>query len=168
MSLDIAAQLKVFFASSPQTKHEIETLQISHSAMTKTYYLWAEPYPGSITTETGVHPVEPLNFNIKLAGSSGNLDQKFTIGIDTTSVNDEFREQMDLIPVATLEKIQLVYRRYLSDDLAHAQSTAVLQVESISYKIGAATLSAVSPRLNISRTGELYAPKEIPMLRGFL
>ena len=168
MSLDIATQLKVFFASSPQTKHEIETLQISHSAMTKTYYLWPEPYPGSITTETGVYAVEPLNFNIKLAGSSGNLDQKFTIGIDTTSVNDEFREQMDLIPMDTLEKIQLIYRRYLSDDLTSAQSTAILQVESISYKIGAAMLSAVSPRLNIGKTGETYSPKENPGLRGFL
>ena len=168
MSLDIAAQLKVFFASSPQTKHEIETLQISHSAMTKTYYLWREPYAGSITTETGVHATEPLNFNIKLAGSSGNLDQKFSIGIDTTSVNDEFREQMDLIPIDTLEKIQLVYRRYLSDDLTSAQSTAILQVESISYKIAAAMLSAVSPRLNVARTGELYAPRDVPTLRGFL
>ena len=168
MSLDIAAQLKVFFASSPQTKHEIETLQISHSAMTKTYYLWPEPYPGSITTETGLHAVEPLNFNIKLAGSAGNLDQKFSIAIDTTSVNDEFREQMDLIPMGTLEKIQLIYRRYLSDDLTSAQSTAILQVESVSYKMGAALLSAVSPRLNIARTGELFLPKEIPMLRSFL
>lgn len=168
MSLDIAAQLKVFFASSPQTKHEIETLQISHSAMTKTYYLWPEPYPGSITTETGVHAVEPLNFNIKLAGSSGNLDQKFSIAIDTTSVNDEFREQMDLIPMATLEKIQLIYRRYLSDDLTSAQSTAILQVESVSYKIGAALLSAVSPRLNITRCGETFNLRDVPCLRGFI
>ena len=167
MSLDIAAHLKVFFASSPQTKHEIETLQISHSAMTKTYYLWPEPYPGSITTETGVHAVEPLNFNIKLAGSPGHLDQKFSISIDTTSVNDEFREQMDLIPMATLEKIQLIYRRYLSDDLTSAQSTAILQVESISHRIGAALLSAVSPRLNVAKTGENYLPKEVPMLRSF-
>jgi hypothetical protein len=70
--------------------------------------------------------------------------------------------------VDTTEKIRVVYREFLSDDLTAAQATAVLQAESISYSIGAAHISAVSPRLNMSRTGELYAPKEIPMLRGFL
>ncbi|MNY71298.1 hypothetical protein D3C86_2096100 [compost metagenome] len=61
-----------------------------------------------------------------------------------------------------------MYREYLSDDLANAQTTAVLQVESVAYKIGAATLSAVSPRFNVTRTGETYTPRDIPMLRSFL
>lgn len=168
MSLDLEARLKVFLSSAPQTLHAIDTLQISHSAMTQTYYLWREPYPGAITTETGVQAVQPLNFEIKLAGSAGHLDQKYSIAIDTVSINDEFREQMDLIPINTLEKIKLVYRQYLSDDLTTPQATALLQVESISYKIGAALLSAVSPRLNVSRTGETYSPKDVPCLRGFL
>ena len=32
----------------------------------------------------------------------------------------------------------------------------------------AASLSAVTPRLNITRTGEIYSPRDVPMLRGFL
>lgn len=167
MSTDLQARLRVFLASAPQTIRSIQTLEISHSAIT-TFYLWREPYAGSITTETGVKAVQPLNFDIKLAGSSGHLDQKFDITLDTTDVADLFREQLDRIPVDTLEKIRLVYREYLSDDLTAAQATAILQVESISYRIGAATLSAVSPRLNVSRTGETYSPKGIPMLRGFI
>ena len=112
--------------------------------------------------------MEPCNIEIKLAGSQGNLDQAFDIRLGLVDIEDVFREQLDLIPVATLEKIQIVYREYLSDDLTTPQATATLQAESISYAIGAATISAVSPRLNISRTGELYTPKDIPMLRGFL
>ncbi|MHB8947559.1 MAG: hypothetical protein ACYC4S_00660 [Rhodoferax sp.] len=164
MSLDLETRLRTFFASAPQTIHPIQTLQISHSAMSKTYHLWREPYAGT----AGGFAMEPINFEIKLAGSPGHLDQKFDIQLCLVDAMDEFRDQMDRIPVNTLEKIAVVYREYLSDDLVNAQATATLQVESISYVKGAASLSAVSPRLNVTRTGELYTPKDVPMLRGFL
>ena len=54
MSLDIEQKLKVFLASAPQSIYPIPTVEISHSAMTKVYYLWREVYVGSITTETGI------------------------------------------------------------------------------------------------------------------
>ena len=164
MSLDIESALKTFLASAPQTVHAIQTLQISHSAMSQVWHLWREPYVGV----AGGYTMQPCNIEIKLAGSAGNLDQKFDIRLGLVDIEDTFRAEMDLIPVTTLEKIAVVYREYLSDDLVNAQATATLQVESVSYIKGAATLSAVSPRLNITRTGELYAPKDIPMLRGFL
>jgi hypothetical protein len=168
MSLDLDSRLRVFFASAPQTIWPIQTLQISHSAMTQVFHLWREPYAG--TTSDGGAPMamQPANIEIGLAGSAGHLDQRFTIKLDLVDVLDTFREQMDLVPVDTQEKIVVVYREYLSDDLEEPQATATLQVESISYNIGAALISAVSPRLNILRTGDLYVPKEVPMLRGFL
>jgi hypothetical protein len=168
MSLDLESRLRVFLASAPQRIWPIQTIQISHSALTKTYHLWREPYPGQTMADSGMVDMQPCNIEIKLAGSEGHLDQKFDISLGLADIEDEFREQLDRIPVDTTEKIRIVYREFLSDDLAGAQATAVLQAESISYAIGAAHISAVSPRLNMSRTGELYAPKEIPMLRGFL
>lgn len=169
MSLDLETRLKTWLASAPQTVHEIHTLQISHSAMTKTYYLWREPYAGTITTESGAVAVECLNFEVKLAGAEGHLDQSFEITIDTTDVEDEFREQLDLIPIDTDEDIQIVYRGYLSDDLTDIVAGPItLQVESLTFQVGAAKIIAVSPRLNTTRTGELYVPRDIPMLRGFL
>jgi hypothetical protein len=62
----------------------------------------------------------------------------------------------------------IIYREFLSDDLAAPQATARLQAESISYVKGAANITAVSPRLNITRTGEIYDMRTVPMLRGFL
>ncbi|WP_041742282.1 DUF1833 family protein [Collimonas fungivorans] len=169
MSLDIETRLRVFLASAPQRIWPIQTLQISHSAMSKTYHLWREPYNGKTTIEGGVVVnMEPVNIEIKLAGSDGNLDQKFDIRLGLVDIEDEFRTELDRIPINTNEKIRIVYREYLSDDLASAQSTATLQAESVSFVIGAANISAVSPRLNITRTGETYNPKEIPTLRGFL
>ncbi len=164
MSLDLEAALRVFLASAPQTIHPIQTLQISHSAMSQVWHLWREPYVGV----AGGNTMQPCNIEIKLAGSPGHLDQKFDIRLGLVDIEDTFRAELDRIPVNTLEKIAVVYREYLSDDLVNAQATATLQVESISYIKGAASLSAVSPRYNITRTGELYAPRDIPMLRGFL
>ena len=68
----------------------------------------------------------------------------------------------------TNEKIVLTYRAYLSDDLTEPQAVQRLQVESITYTRGVASFSAVAPKLNITRTGELYTFSRFPMLRGFL
>lgn len=169
MAIDLESRLRVFLASAPQNIRSIMTVQISHSALTRTYHLWREPVAGLVTIEDGSEvQMQPLNIDIKLAGSEGNLDQQFNILLDLTDIEDEFREEMDRVPIDTEEKIIVVYREYLSDDLTDLQAVVSLQVESISYQIGSATLSAVSPRLNVSRTGEIYAPREVPMLRGFL
>lgn len=168
MSLDIEQKLKVFLASAPQNIYSIPTIEISHSKMTKVYYLWREPYIGSIITETGIKEVTPVNLEIKLAGSENNLDQKFSILLDLTDINDEFREQLDKIPLTTQEKIKVVYREYLSDDLTEVLSSSVLQAESVTFSIGSANISAVQPRLSSTRTGEIYSARDVPMLRGFL
>jgi hypothetical protein len=168
MSLDLEARLKTFLASAPQTIHAVQTLEIWHSAMTQTYHLWREPYVAETAVGGVLRTMRPVNFEIKLAGSEGHLDQKFSIAISTVDDNNTLRNELDRIPVNTLEKIVIIYREFLSDDLSVPQATARLQVESISYAKGAANLTAVSPRLNMLRTGESYTPKDIPMMRGFL
>lgn len=168
MSLDLEARLRILLASAPQTAYAVQTLEISHSAMSRTFHLWREPYAGTTTVGGMARAMEPVNFEIKLAGSPGHLDQKFDIRLDLVDIDDIFREQLDRIPLDTLEKIRIVYREFLSDDLAAPQATAVLQAETTSYQRGAAAISAVSPRYNMTRTGELYTPKDVPMLRGFL
>lgn len=168
MSLDVEQKLKVFLASAPQNIYSIPTVEISHSAMTKVYYLWREPYIGSITTDTGIKEVTPVNLEIKLAGSENNLDQKFSILLDLTDINDEFREQLDRVPLNTQEKISIVYREYLSDDLTEVMTSSSLQAESVTFSVGSANISAVQPRLSSTRTGEVYSARDVPMLRGFL
>lgn len=167
MSLDLETKLKTFLASAPQTIWPIQTLEISHSAISQTFNLWREPYAGTTTVDAVVKTMQPCNIEIKLAGNEGHLDQKFDIKLGLADAADIFREQLDRIPVTTTEKIVITYREFLSDDLTAPQAAAVLHAESISYAIGVAVISAVSPRLNISRTGEIYSPKSVPMLRGF-
>jgi len=136
--------------------------------MTETYHLWREPYAGKTALENGsIASMRPANIEIKLAGSAANLDQLFEIRLDLVDSQDEFTEQMDRVPIATRELVVVIFREYMSDALSDPQTVGPLQVESISYDIGAAKILASSPRLNISRTGELYTPIDIPMLRGF-
>lgn len=170
MSLDLEARLRTFYASAPQTIHPVKTLEISHSHLPSVWNLWQEPYAGQTWADGAARTMTGCNFDIKLAGSEGNLDQVFEIalGLVERDAQDTFREEMDLIPLDTKERIRIVYREYLSDDLTAAQATATLQIESISWKIGAAKITAVSPRLNILRTGELYTMRDVPMLRGFI
>jgi len=168
MALDLETRLRVFFASAPQVIHKVDTLELSHSQMSRAFYLWREPFNGSITTEDGVRTFEPCNFTVKPAGSEANLDQVFDIRLDTVDIEDIFRGEMDRVPLDTTEHVRVIYREYLSDDLADMLSRAVLHVESISYVIGQALITAVTPRLNITRTGERYTPRDVPMLRNFL
>lgn len=167
MSLDLESRLKGFFASAPQTIWVVPTLAISHSAMSRTFHLWREPYAGTTVIDGITTAMEACNIEIKLAGSHGHLDQKFDIRLGLVDIEDVFREELDRVPINTTEKVRVVFREYLSDDLTDPQAEAILQVESVSYTIGAATISAVSPRLNVTRTGEVYSPRDVPMLRGF-
>jgi len=167
MSLDLETRLRTFWASAPQAIHPVQTIEISHSAI-DTWHLWREPYAGSTFVDGDEHVMTPANIKIELAGSPGHLDQVFNIRLGLVDSMDIFRDQLDLIPVDTAEKIQVVYREFLSDDLTEPQASATLQVEAISWVKGAAHISAVSPRLNALRTGEIYLMRDIPMMRGFL
>ncbi len=169
MSLDLETALRTFLASAPQTIRAIATIQISHSAMTQTYYLWRETEDGEVTLEDdSIVTMQPANIEIKLAGSQNNLDQTFSITLGLVDIEDQFRDELDLIPIDTDEKIEIIYREYLSDDLTSIQAQTTLQAEGVTYAFGAASISAVSRRLNITRTGERYTIKTVPMLRGFL
>ena len=86
-----------------------------------------------------------------------------TVNIDTTDPDNLLRKELDRIPLDTTEKILLTYRAYLSDDLTEPQAVQVLQVESINYNRGTATLSAIAPKLNVNRTGELYTFSRFPV-----
>lgn len=168
MSLDLEARLRVFLASAPQAVHAIQVIEISHPSMSRTFYLWREPYAGTVTIDGAPRTVEAANIEISLAGAAGHLDQRYDIKLGLADSQDIFRAEIDRIPVNTKLKATLVYREYLSDDLANAQAVARLQVEAVSWMKGAANITAVSPRLNSNRTGELFSPKDVPMLRGFL
>lgn len=168
MSTDIETRLREYFAASPPALRTIGVLVISHSALARRFVFWPEPYAGQIVSEEyGVLDVQYAPMMLDRAGSEGNLDQEFRITLDTTDVQDDFRDQLDAIPLNTSERIRIDILTYLSDDLTAQQESATLQAETVSWVIGTATITAVVPRYNVLSTGELYEPGVVPMLRAF-
>ena len=165
---DLEERLKVFWASSPKKFHRVFVISIFHSLMSKTYYLWREPYSSPVTIpDVGVVSPTPANIDATVSGSETDLDQKVDINIDTTYSLAILRSELDRIPLGA-DNIAIGYYEYLSDDLINCLSRADLQCESISFMRGTATMTAISPRLNKTRTGSVYSPKDFPTLRGFL
>lgn len=143
-------------------------LVISHSALARRFVFWQEPYAGKVVSdEYGTLDVQYAPMMLDLAGTEGNLDQEYRITLDTTDVQDEFRNQLDAIPINTTERIRIDILTFLSDDLTSQQEAATLQAETVSWVIGTATITAVAPRYNVLSTGELYEPGAVPMLRAF-
>ena len=168
MSTDIEPALREWFAVSPPAVRAIPVVVISHPALTQRFAFWTEPYFGSVTSsEYGPMVVRYAPMAVEIAGSEANLDQEYKITLDTTDVQDIFRDELDRIPLNTTSRIRVDILSYLSNDLEHEQESATLQAETISYIIGTATITAVVPRYNVLSTGELYEPGVVPMLRAF-
>ena len=168
MPTDIEARLREYYATSPPAVREVGVLVISHSALARRFVFWPEPYAGQIVSEEyGPLDVQYAPMMLDRAGSEGNLDQEFRITLDTTDVQDDFRDQLDAIPLNTAERIRIDILTYLSDDLTAQQEAATLQAETVSWVVGTATITAVVPRYNVLSTGELYEPGVVPMLRAF-
>lgn len=169
MDFDIEHDLKVFLASAPQNVHLIQVVEFYHSLLSQAYRFWREPYAGFVRREDGLAmEVQPLNMQIGTAGFEGNLDQILEIRIDTTDADDLFRRELDRIPIDTTERVQVVYREYLSNNLEGPMVVGNLLAETISMEKGVATIQAVAPRFSVTRTGELYDTRTVPMLRAFL
>jgi hypothetical protein len=161
-------RMKIFWASSPQNVRPIPTFQFSHSAFSSSYYYWTEPYVGTVTSETDTTlTMNPANINVSLANSTNNLDQNYTFVVDLTDAQDVFRTALNSVPISTNEEIQMVYREYLSDTLAVVQTYVNLIITKIAYNQKGASITACTPRLNLTSTGLIYSPGNIPTLRGF-
>lgn len=168
MPSDIETRLREYFAVTPPAVRPVGVLIISHSALARRFVFWPEPYAGQIVSdEYGGLDVQYAPMMLDRAGSEGNLDQEFRITLDTTDVQDDFRNQLDAIPLNTAERIRIDILTYLSDDLTAQQESATLQAETVSWVVGTATITAVVPRYNMLSTGELYEPGVVPMLRAF-
>ena len=167
MAIDIDDRLKRYLASNPTGEYPIYTLAIQHPDLSQVFRFWNQPGVGMLDVEGALMEHRSCNFFIERAGTNANLDQIFSIDIDAVDSQDEFRAELDRIPLDTKQRIVIVYREFLYPVLDAPCGIARLQSESLTYTKGAVRISAVSPRYNTLRTGEVYGPKEIPMLRGF-
>jgi hypothetical protein len=160
-----------FFLNSQSSIIELDTLEISHSKFTRTYYVVRNAMDGiTAKIEDGTYKVFQYGrMTISPLGASDDLEQiiKVSFGdlgeilpleIDSVSSQDGFPEK------------PIIKRRiYRSNDLDNILFGPVtLEAKTFSFAREGATFEAKAPSLNLNRTGELYRFDRFPMLKGFL
>jgi len=159
-------ELRVLLTTYPEGQFLIETLEISHSLFTQTFY-FMRGRPGiTATLETGqVVNFEPSDIDIQLNSTKSDLDEDFSFTLpDLDNILDD---QLSLIPHSNKEKILAKYRVYINDDLtAPAQGPINLEALTISQEKGVFTISAGAPQLNWNKTGKIYDFETFPMMRA--
>lgn len=165
------SQYSEFFFNSSSSVRQLETLQIFHPSFSKTYWIVRNNVNGLIakiedgTTQT----FEYYPLSIKPTGSQDDLDQ--TMQIQLGDLGEVVPAEIDLCFAAgtMLTKPILTYRVYRSDDLtAPMDGPFIYEITTIAQKRSQAAFTATAPKLNTSRTGEIYSIDRFPMLAGFL
>lgn len=165
MSTTTAERLKQMMIHYPRGQYSIDTLEISHSQMSKVYYLTREPMGITANLESGVQvDFTPTQINLSLAHTKQNLDQNFSFTLP--DVTNELDDEMDRIDLSSSEPISLIYRSYINIDLSEPAVIFKLQILSITQEKGIFTIQAGAPQFNWDQTGIIYSYDQFPMLRA--
>jgi len=158
-------ELKELLVNYPRGKYTIETIELSHSQMSKTYYLTREPFGVTAKLETGVTVTfAGTTMSITQQATRDDLEQTFTLVLpDLDNVIDD---ELARIPYDSDESIVFVYRQYLSDNLEEPALIYTLEVLDVTQAKGRCTLRIGASQLNWFRTGLTYNFTDFPMLLG--
>ena len=160
-----------FFLNAPSSIVQIETIELSHPNLSKTYYIVRNVTNGiTVTLETGdAQFFEYYPLSITQDTDQNTLDS--SIDVKLGDLGEIVPIEMDNIQNADAFSIKplLVYRSYRSDDLtAPMFGPLQFEVTAFSFTNQGASFTAAAPALNINGTGEIYTLTRFPMLRGFL
>ena len=164
----VAAAYRKKLASNPDGEIAIDTIEIAHPSMSKTYWLVADVEALTANLETGVAQVfEAANINIKGAGNNADMSQSatFTIADPENQLDDE----LDRIALGDGTLPTFTFRTYLLSDLTYpAWGPVTYDAQDINQEKGKFTASVSAPRLNNRGTGLVVTPTLCPLLRGIL
>lgn len=165
-SVEAAYRLKL--ASNPEGQMDFETLEITHSLLSKRYLIVVGTTPLTATLETGeVVTFEPSPMNAVNAANNNDLDQQATFTLP--DVGNQLDDEMSRIPLDNQEWPEFTYRRYISTDLSYpCEGPITYDLQALSQSKGVFTAEVGVPRLNERSTGLLATPEDIPLLRGIL
>jgi len=162
----VGDKLKELLVSYPRGEYTIDTLEISHSLLSKSYYLTREPEGITATLEDNVTVIafEGSQIELQMNSTKDDLDQNFQFTFpDLENILDD---EMERIPLNNTEPIMVTYRCYVSTDLTAPEIVYELEVLDVSQAKGAFTLTCGVSQLNWRQTGITYNYDDFPMLRA--
>jgi hypothetical protein len=151
--------LKELLNTYPDGKHQIDCIEISHSLFSQSYFFTREPEGISATitnadASTQVVAFSGTNFEPVLNQKRSDLDSDFSFTLpDPDNLLDD---ELDLIPLDNTEKVVVVYRVYLSEDLTEEAELHRLEVLRVNQEKGVFTIDCGLPQLNWQKTGIIY------------
>lgn len=165
------SDLSEYFLSSPANVAYLETLEISHSAFSKTYWIVRNDTQGLTATledEYTEIEFEYYPVRIKPSGESDDLDRALSLTFG--DLGDVLSTEFNNVKAANAfeEKPQVTYRAYRSDDLTKPLTVVQLEASNFAFSREGSTFDARAPYLNVKKTGEVYSFNRFPMLRGFI
>lgn len=164
----VIAAYKLKLASNPEGELDFETVEITHSLLSKRYLIVRGNDPLTATLETGeVVTFEPSPMEATDAANSNDLDQQASFTLP--DVGNLLDDEMQNIPLDNQEWPVFTFRRYVSTDLSYpCVGPITYDLQSLSQSKGVFTADVGVPRLNERPTGILATPTEIPLLKGLL
>lgn len=164
----VEAAYKRKLASNPEGQMDFETVEITHSLLSKRYLIVVGTSPLTATLETGeTVTFEPSPMNAQNAANNNDLDQQASFTLP--DVGNELDDEMSRIPLDNQEWPKFTYRRYISTDLSYpCDGPVTYDLQALSQSKGVFTADVGVPRLNERATGLLATPEDIPLLRGIL
>ena len=164
----VVAAYKLKLASNPEGQLDYETVEITHSLLSKRYLIVVGTSPLTATLETGeVVTFEPSPMEAVNAANNNNLDQQATFTLP--DVGNQLDDEMSRIPLDNQEWPVFTYRRFISTDLSYpCDGPVTYDLQALSQSKGIFTADVGVPRLNERATGLLATPEDIPLLRGIL
>ena len=175
MSLSSAdvAELRQLLASAVRGKGQVEVIELSHSAFTKSYYLAHQLKDDfQVTLETGetvTVQYAPMTVEKESSGSLLLGDRSITI----QQINDLVAREEERIPVSSTEKPVVKVRTFVMRKDGTCSGVASgpykLFVSSIDYNESnnSCKLTCSTVPTNIAECGEVATIERVPMLAGF-
>lgn len=150
--------------SQPENEQLYETLIISHSLFSQTYYLVFDSVPFTANLISG-EEVTFLPANIKSSNASNNNDLDQIASFTIEDLENVLDNELDRIPLGNDESPIASYSIYTSESSNPADHVEYI-VNSVPQKAGVFTLSCGAPSLNSDQTGEVFDYDRFPPLRG--
>lgn len=165
-SVEAAYRLKL--ASNPEGQIDYETVEITHSLLSKRYLIVRGTSELTATLETGeTVTFEPSPMNAIDAANNNDMDQQASFTLP--DVGNQLDDEMQNIPLDNKEWPIFTYRRFISTDLSYpCDGPVTYDLQAISQSKGVFSADVGVPRLNERSTGLLATPEDIPLLRGIL
>jgi len=164
----VISAYKLKLSSNPEGTLDFETVEITHSLLSKRYLIVRGNEPLTATLETGeLVTFDPSPMESTDAANSNDLDQQASFTLP--DVGNLLDDEMQNIPLDNLEWPVFTFRRYVSTDLSYpCVGPIAYDLQSLSQSKGIFTAEVGVPRLNERPTGILATPTDIPLLRGLL